>query len=138
MAELKEELCPEHILQNRNWREFAECMLRGNPYRCVGYEIILIRVGQGARMGNVMCHLRRVSSQHALVINVELRLVIIEFKYYSELKQTFRDEITHQHAAELGVILQDVNADMPIDELNKLYEDYMEDAKIFVSGCHSS
>jgi predicted acetyltransferase len=62
----------------------------------------------------------------------------MEFKYFSELERLFRDEITHQHAAELGVELQDANADLPIDELDKLYEEYMKDADLWVSGLHSS
>jgi hypothetical protein len=133
-----EDLCPEHVLQDGDWRDVVEHMLKNNRYRCVGDKIILIQVGQGARLLDVICHLKRVGSPDALILDVESRVILMEFKYFSELKRLFRDGITHLHAAELGVELQDAKADMPMDELDELYREYMKDAEKFASGYHSS
>lgn len=135
---LPELLCPEDILRDGDWLEFIKEKLGANPYLPTICKLILVKVGRGVQMGIVMAHLRQAFSQHALVLNIESRVVLVKFKYYKGLEGTFRGEITHLHAAELGVKLQDANADLPIDELDKLYKDYMKDAAKFVSGYHSS
>ena len=135
---LPELLCPADILRDGDWLEFIKEKLGANPYLPTICKLILVKVGRGVQMGIVMAHLRQAFSQHALVLNIESRVVLVKFKYYKGLEGTFRGEITHLRAAELGVNFQNDKADMPLDDLNALYDYYEKRLEKFVSGDHSS